>query len=658
MAGIFGKTKHTSTAAEQLDKMAVQTSGYGRCIPIVYGRARVAANLIFYDDFTAHPHTETTRTGKGGGGSRQTDTTYTYTAAVMLAICEGPVELTGRVWVDKDYYEGNGLAALGMSFFKGGVSQSAWPYVASRHPAKAVGYGSTAYAAHPRLDLGSSGSTKNHSFEVMGYCAGANAAGDANAADMVFDMLTHNIHGMGFPGAAIDSLADYRLYTKESGLLVTAVYDDQKTGLQCLQTLLECTNSIAIWSGGKLRLLPLGDLPIGAWRPDSTPLYALTVDDFIGSADPVKVRRKTSADAHNSVKVNFNNRGIDYAEDVAAADDLAMQDLFGIRPAQEFKADCIAEAKAAQTLAQIQLQRYVGIRNEYEFNLGWRYILLEPGDLVTLTEPGLGLNNTPVRIVSTEESAEGGLTIVAEDWPNGIATAVAYPAPPRGGNGPNMAVEPGHTNPPVIFEPPGDLTGGMMEAWVGASGGEWWGGCEVWASRDGSTYGLAGRINAPARHGSLTGPIGRHGGMNPDNGSALPVDLSISKGTLISASQADADHWETLSFVGGELLSYQNAAMAGGHSYRLSVLRRGLFGSANMAHSSGESFMRLDEAVIAIDLGRWDAGETIWLKFPAFNKFGQALQSLDEAAAYPYTIQGTALRTWAAPTECAIMVKN
>jgi hypothetical protein len=58
--------------------------------------------------------------------------------------------------------------------------------------------------------------------------------------------------------------------------------------------------------------MPLGDLPVGNWQPNSTPLYALTMDDFLASGSdggPVKVRRKTAADAYNSIKVKFKNRG-------------------------------------------------------------------------------------------------------------------------------------------------------------------------------------------------------------------------------------------------------------------------------------------------------------------------------------------------------------
>ena len=654
MGGLFGGKKRTSTASELLDNINVQTSGYGRCIPVVYGKVRVAANLIYYDNFTAIPHTETIKTGKGGGGSTQSNTTYTYTASIMLGICEGPVSI-GIVWIDKDIY--TDPASLSFSVYEGNLTQSPWSVATAR--GRGVGYGSTAYVCHSALDLGTSGSTKNHSFEVTGFFSGANSVGDANPADVIFDMLTHPIHGMGFPANVIDSLSDYREYTTAVGLYLSACYFDQRSGLDAINTLLACTNSISVWSGGKLKILPLGDLPIGNWIPNSTPLYALTVDDFLGKDDPVKVKRKTSADAYNSVKIKFNNRFNDYAEDVAAADDLAMQDLFGVRLAPDFMADCIASEASAQILAQIMLQRYVGIRNEYQFSLGWRYTLLEPGDLVTLTEPGLGLNNTPVRIVSVEEDAEGILTVVAEDWPNGIATAVAYPVPERDGESPNMAIPPGNCNPPVIFEPPSDLTGGGLQAWIGTSGGANWGGCDIWASRDNATYSLVGRINAPARHGTLYNSLPSFGGFNPDNSSVLYVELI--SGTLLSASQADADHWETLCYVDNELLSYKTASLAATNRYNLTSLRRGLFGSQATSHPNAGKFMRLDSAVAQIDFDRWDintGGETIYLKFPSFNKFGQATQSLSEVVAVPFFLKGTSATQFAPPTNCTINITN
>jgi hypothetical protein len=136
----------------------------------------------------------------------------------------------------------------------------------------------------------------------------------------------------------------------------------------------------------------------------------------------------------------------------------------------------------------------------------------------------------------------------------------------------------------------------------------------------------------------------------------LAVDLSISYGALISASQPDADHWETVSCVNDEIISYQTANLTNANHYNLTSLRRGLFSTPSTAHGAGCVFMRLDDAVAKIDLSHWNVGETIYLKFPSFNKFGLAIQSLSDVEAIAYTIQGVALKTCTAPKNCTINV--
>ena len=62
-----GKT--TSTTATKLDGISIQSSVLGLALPIGWGTARLSCNLMWYDAFTAIPHTTTTKAGKGLGGS-------------------------------------------------------------------------------------------------------------------------------------------------------------------------------------------------------------------------------------------------------------------------------------------------------------------------------------------------------------------------------------------------------------------------------------------------------------------------------------------------------------------------------------------------------------------------------------------------------------
>ncbi|WP_369674503.1 hypothetical protein, partial [Enterococcus faecium] len=90
-----------STSEQRILSLQVQQSSQGLTLPVVYGRTRIAGNLIWYGDFTTIEKTTTTRSGKGGGVT-QSNTTYTYEAAIVMALCEGSIKGIVSVWRDKE----------------------------------------------------------------------------------------------------------------------------------------------------------------------------------------------------------------------------------------------------------------------------------------------------------------------------------------------------------------------------------------------------------------------------------------------------------------------------------------------------------------------------------------------------------------------------
>ena len=123
MGGIFGgKSSVIDTSQPAAVGVRIQTSAYGSPIPIIYGRTRVSANLIWFGDFAAiGTTTQQTTGGKGGGGVTQRQTTYVYQAAFAMALGEGPITSINAVWVDKDYV--NNLLTY---------SQTSGPFTASQ----------------------------------------------------------------------------------------------------------------------------------------------------------------------------------------------------------------------------------------------------------------------------------------------------------------------------------------------------------------------------------------------------------------------------------------------------------------------------------------------------------------------------------------------
>src|SRR5438105_8322191 len=108
--------------------------------------------------------------------------------------------------------------------------------------------------------------------------------------------------------------------------------------------------------------------------------------------------------------------------------------------------------------------------------------------------------------------------------PIGVGTASLYPRLTTGGSGIDMLVDPGDSNPPIVFEPPAALSGGDLEIWLIASGGADWGGAQVWISSDGNTYALAGTLYRGARQGVLSAGLASH--ADPDTTDTLAVDLT------------------------------------------------------------------------------------------------------------------------------------
>src|SRR5713226_3900544 len=211
--------------------------------------------------------------------------------------------------------------------------------------------------------------------------------------------------------------------------------------------------------------------------------------------------------------------------------------------------------------------------------------------------------------------------------PIGVGTASLYPCLTTAGSGIDMLVAPGDSNPPIIFEPPAALSGGDLDVWLIASGGADWGGCQIWISSDGNTYALAGTLYRGARQGVLRATLPSH--ADPDTADTLSVDLSESQGQMLSGTMADADNFVTLCYCDGELISYQTATLTAAYKYDLTYLRRGVYGTPIGAHSAGAGFARFgpnDPSLFRYRYPQSFIGQTIHVKLPAFNLFGQELQ--------------------------------
>ncbi len=468
---------------------------------------------------------------------------------------------------------------------------------------------------------------------------------DANPADIVSGIVTNTKWGLGLAAGIID-VEDWYDYCMAATLFLSPEFTSQSTVAEVISSILECTNTeVILHDGAVLKFIPYGDTELTAngvtWTPNVTPLYNLTDDGFLGDSDedPVRTSRTTPADAWNSLQVEFINRAMEYNHQTYEALDQAAIDLYGRRPADQKSLLHIKEVAIAQYVARLLLQRQLYVRNTYRFTVGWRYCLLEPMDIVTLTDSGLGMSLFPVRIVSMEENENGEWDIEAEDCPQGAGHAALYDTESGRGKIVDYNADPGNVNTPVIFSAPGILTPMGYEVWIAVTGDtEVWGGTDVYLSTDGATYVWIGRITTRARYGVLTDDFLT--GSDPDTTNTCKVDLTQSEGELLSGTADDADDHLTLCLVEGtELISYQTATLTATNKYTLGTrIRRGIYGTAIATHNTGSSFVRVDEGVFKYQVPQELIGKEVNFKFCSFNQYTGEAQDIADVTAYPYTL--------------------
>lgn len=649
---IFFKTKTQAGQQTAASGLNFQSSCYGKAIPVIFGITRTPGNIIWYGDFNTVTQNSSPSSGggkggvggggggKGGGGS----VTYTYFTSFAMALGEGSSTGGGalNVFVDKVYTT---LGFYGFTNFYGTYSQSPWTYLTTNHPTEALNYHGISYVAVPNFSLGNSAQLPNFNFETYGIYYGQMVNGyDTDPTFVLSEILTNDKFGINFYSFAANNVTydftTYQQYVRAFDFGVSPAYLEQQPCADIFNNVVKNTNSEFVWSGSTLKIVPYGDTSKTAngytYTAPSAPLYSLGDNDFI---TPVEMSRKRGSDIINSIKLECLDRSHSYNPATIEAKDQSLIDLYGIRQDSSRDGHLFCDTTTAKHSVQLQLQREQ-VRNIYKFKTSQRYILLDPMDIVDISDSYLNLVNQWVRIKEISEDSDGNLTFTAEEYMGGNGHSPIYGQQANSGFTANYNDTPGSVNTPVIFEAPVQLnTQGELETWMAVSGGSNWGGCDVWVSADGNTYKLGGRINGPCRQGLLTSTF--PSGSDPDITNTCQVNLTESFGELLSGTQSDADLAHTLCYVDSELISYKTATLTSLYHYTLGdYIRRGLYGTTISSHSSGTQFARLDAGIFKYPYDKSQIGKTFYIKFLSFNIYGGGEQSLSEVSPYTHVITG------------------
>ena len=99
---LFAEDQTETVEGPRLDDLSVQTSSYGKPLPIVYGGYRLSGNVLWMENnqITETKNVNTVEQGKGGPSKSQTQITYTYSASFAVSMCEGEIDGVRRIWAD------------------------------------------------------------------------------------------------------------------------------------------------------------------------------------------------------------------------------------------------------------------------------------------------------------------------------------------------------------------------------------------------------------------------------------------------------------------------------------------------------------------------------------------------------------------------------
>jgi len=144
---------HITRTSPRLTDVNIQASVEGAPIPRIYGRMRVAGQLLWASKFreTIVKSEQQTGGGKGGPKVTETDIGYRYSISFAVGLCAGAVTKIGRVWADGNLID---ISQFTTRFYPGDDAQTADPLIEETEGAgNTPAYRGLAYVVFEDIDL-------------------------------------------------------------------------------------------------------------------------------------------------------------------------------------------------------------------------------------------------------------------------------------------------------------------------------------------------------------------------------------------------------------------------------------------------------------------------------------------------------------------------
>ncbi|ONF94951.1 GTA baseplate fiber-binding domain-containing protein [Sphingomonas jeddahensis] len=523
----------------RLTELAVQTSRYGQPIPRLFGRMRVAGQVIWATDLVEH------RGRQGGGKGQPNITTYAYSASFAVALSARVIRGVGRIWADGNLLRGaagDWKVATGFRLHLGGEDQAVDPLIASvEGVGLAPAHRGVAYAVFEDLPLETFGNRiPSLTFEVI-------ADDDAVLVGLIAREIADRVlvgAGPAMPLAGFSAYGDSARGVIETLAEVSGAWFAPVAG--GLAMLADATPTRTLRDEGRMRrIAPAARVPrslvVSHYDPErdwQTGVQRAARPGTDGAALAVELPAALSADGAKATATAMLTRAeAGRTTRRISADATAIDVVPGMVVS-------IDGEGGAWRVSAVSIERF-GVTI----------------DMVALAPPTLAARASPGRVLRPPDAPSGGTIVHAFETP--------------------ALIEDGSGLPRVTI-----VAAGTAAGWRRAA--------LQYSVDDGNSWVPAGGTAAPGIVGTLAAPLAAGPTTLADMRNAIHVVLAHEGMMLANADAGALDRGANLALVGDELLQFGAAEPLGGAAWRLTRLWRGRRGSAALPNAAGTRFVLLD----------------------------------------------------------------
>lgn len=677
------------------------TAEEGRAVPIIMGTVKMKApNVTWYGDLGTVEMTERVKTGPCS--STNVTKGYKYYVGMQLSLCMGEVDELKEIWVaDKKAWEGtcqrpsDGQAVVidvdspnlfggdsseggvqgDVAFYFGTANQDVDPYYATL--LVNTGFSRYFYGAHTAYWqnlLNNSGFNRNAvpSFRHVCYASlrqmyvgtstyikpwyfvlkrlpiaitdcgqdWCDVNGDANPAEMIFELLTNELWGLGMSRSLIDidnfsSVAD-TLYAEGIGLSMQ--FDAQTKAQNLIDEILRHIDA-SLYVDNSTGLVKL-KLIRADYNVDNLPLYDQScIKSF-------ELSRISWPETYNEAKVNYIDRASNFAEKVAQAIDLANYRIQGgdlVSQTFDFKGFSNATAAAQAAVRCLKVISYPLAKAKLVTNRKAYGIV--PGDVIKVTWPPLGIYNQVFRVTAPNygsvEEGEIELDVIEDIY--GTPSAVYVPPPGSGGVDPVNAVPTDLTYRAIIETPYFYQGSNRWVSTVAVRNNPNYYQYEVWTTaKYDSTYNLEEIISAFTPAGILVNDYARNTAMDDPKGFIVTPLADLER--LQSISLSDRQYGSCLVAIDGEIMAWASIQDLGDGTFKVYNILRGVMDTIPQKHNAGAVAYFISHGAGLTSKTKYDDDISFDVKLLPRNSKGAL--NIDDAVAMSITTQSRALNPY------------